>query len=156
MGSRVRQWVTDPYCNLANSTTFLLFMADLVETAENVIAPALERGDVVICDRFMDSMLAYHDRHRGLATSLLGEFARNFTPDITLLFDLDPEIALARVSERNTPDRFEARPLEYHEDVRRRFKGLSFNNRNRFITIDAAKNIKSVHNEVIRKIKELA
>lgn len=111
--------------------------ADLVH---KVIRPALEAGRVVLCDRYADSTLAYQGAGRGLDADFLAAMNARATgglvPDLTLLFDIDPERGIARRGEAVT--RFDAESLEFHRRVRARLLELAEAEPRRFEVVDAA------------------
>jgi dTMP kinase len=114
--------------------------ADLVL---RLIRPALERGQIVLCDRFTDSTLAYQGGGRGLDAALLEAMNRAATgglePDLTLLFDLDPAIGLARRAAAGSSDnRLDREPVEFHVQVRDRYRELAARHGDRYETLDAA------------------
>jgi dTMP kinase len=100
----------------------LLYAADRAAHVEQVIRPALARGDVVICDRYVDSSVAYQGGGRGVQQVLLVcEIATGFLqPDLVVLLDIDPQEGLARIRDR-AADRIEAEQLEFHHRVRAGF-----------------------------------
>ncbi len=120
----------------------LLFMAARAQLVETVIRPALERGIIVLSDRYLDSTLAYQGHGRGLAIEELepvGRFATGgLRPDVTLLFDVPVEIGLARKSDAETT-RFEAHfDRAFHERVRAGFHSLAVAEPDRWVVLDAS------------------
>ncbi len=117
----------------------LLFLADRANHVSSIIRPALADGKVVLCDRYADSTLVYQSYARGLDE----DFARagnrfatgNLVPDVTLLFDLDPEIGLSRLKSK---DRLDAQPLEFHQKVRKGFLREAASDPKRWKVIDAS------------------
>lgn len=119
----------------------LLFAASRAQHVAHVIRPALERGAWVICDRYVDSSLAYQAYGRDLSVDLLLEIntyaVDGVWPERTLLFDLPVETALARVAGRGEePDRFEAEDLEFHRRVRDGYHRLAARFRDRYVVLD--------------------
>ena len=109
-------------------TEALLVFAARRDHLLTVIEPALARGDVVLCDRFTDATFAYQGGGRGFDLEVLGTLERWVQttpasvsglrqPDLTVWFDLPPEIAAARLADARMPDRFEAQPLEFFRRV---------------------------------------
>lgn len=109
-------------------TESLLVFAARRDHLVTVIEPALARGEVVLCDRFTDATFAYQGGGRGFDLEVLGTLERWVQttpaavnslrqPDLTVWFDLPPEIAAARLADARTPDRFEAQPLEFFRRV---------------------------------------
>ena len=116
----------------------LLFLADRAQHVARTIRPALERGEVVLCDRHADSTFVYQGVARGLEPEFVqtgNRFATGgLVPDMTILFDLPAEVGLARLQ---NPDRMDALPLEFHQRVRQGFLGLAASEPRRFRTVDA-------------------
>ena len=116
----------------------LLFLADRAQHVAEVVRPALDLGDVVLCDRHADSTLVY----QGVARGLDPEFVRRgnafatggLVPDLTVLFDLPAEVGLARLRD---PDRMDRLPPSFHRAVRRGFLDLAAAEPARFRTVDA-------------------
>jgi len=117
----------------------LLFEADRAQHIREVIQPALDAGDIVLCDRFTDSSLAYQGCGRGLEIDfirLLNDAATgSLKPDITLLLDIPPEAGLARAGAQQDATGRES--LEFHRRVREGFLELAKDEPDRFVVIDA-------------------
>ncbi|MEM8792261.1 MAG: dTMP kinase [Pseudomonadota bacterium] len=121
-------------------TEILLFTAARRDHMERTIAPALARGDIVLCDRFIDSTRAYQG-HGPLRTMVdtLHELAIGREPDLTLLLDIDPENAFERAGQRaGGEDRFEQHGLSFQRTLRATFKDLAKAHPERIKIIDAA------------------
>jgi dTMP kinase len=140
VGERVRALLLDPAVELHPRTEALLFAAARAELVERVIRPALERGAVVLCDRYLDSSLAYQGGARGLGLGPVEEVNRFATggllPDLVVLLDLDPADGLRRRARGR--DRIEAQDLGFHRRVRDAFRGLAAADPERFAVVDAA------------------
>ncbi|GIW26430.1 dTMP kinase [Meiothermus sp.] len=117
---------------------YLLYSADRAEHMQTLIRPALGQGQVVLCDRWLDSSLAYQGYGRGLNLEWLRQVARGATqgvkPHKTFLFDLPPEVGLARFEGR---DRLEREPLAFHRRVRQGYLELARAEPERFVVLDA-------------------
>ena len=139
-GERVRSVLLDPEVELHPRAEALLFAAARAELVETVIRPALERGAVVLCDRYLDSSLAYQGAGRGLGQSPVEEVNRFATggllPDLVVLLDLDPASGLRRRG--GQLDRIEAQDLGFHQRVRQAFCDLAAADPERFAVVDAA------------------
>jgi dTMP kinase len=122
-------------------TELLTFSAARAELVATVIQPALERGALVLCDRFIDSTIAYQGYGRGLnidTIEVINEIATGgLEPDLTLLFDISPSRGRARGAEGGT-DYLEREELTFHERVREGFRTLAHADRDRWIILDAA------------------
>lgn len=138
-------------------TETMLYAAARREHYIKKIKPALDAGKIVICDRFIDSSIVYQGIVRGVGVDLVENINKyainNVEPDLTIFFDLDPEIGLKRVSLRNEQmNRFDKESLDFHLKVRKGYKLLS-KTRNRFVLIDASKSIEDVTKQIINIIK---
>jgi len=130
----------DPPGPLAEALLMVAARADLVR---RVLEPALRSGRVVLCDRYADSTLAYQGAGRGLDMALLSALNRAATgglmPDLTLLFDIDPAIGMARRERASGPtNRLDREPLEFHQRVRGFYLELAAREADRFVVVDAA------------------
>ena len=129
----------DPPGPLAEALLMVAARADLVR---RVLEPALRSGRVVLCDRYADSTLAYQGAGRGLDMALLSALNRAATgglmPDLTLLFDIDPAIGMARRERASGPtNRLDREPLEFHQRVRGFYLELAAREADRFVVLDA-------------------
>lgn len=154
VGERVRELVKDRASEIDPRTEALLFAAARAELVARVIRPALAEGRIVICDRFLDSSLAYQGVGRGLG---VGEIARinafgtqGLAPDITLLLRLDPQRAAARAGER---DRFESEGAQLQRDVLDAYESLAQAEPERFRTIRADRPAEEVHRDVLAAVE---
>jgi dTMP kinase len=130
--------LSNEYAGLTDRAEALLFAAARGEHAAQVIRPALESGTVVICDRYLDSSVAYQGYGRGLGAEYVRGLSlwatRDLVPDLTVLLDVDPAIGLSRVT---SPDRLESEPIEYHRTVRAAFRDIANTDPTRYLVIDA-------------------
>ncbi len=141
-------------------TEALLVFAGRRDHLECVIGPALARGDVVLCDRFTDATFAYQGAGRGFdlkALSLLELLAQTgiglepglvLEPDLTVWFDLAPEVAATRLAHARAPDRFEAQPVEFFRRVAAGYADRARAAPGRFARIDAAQERSRVHAQI--------
>ena len=130
-------------------TEALLMFAARREHIELVIRPALARGAWVVCDRFVDASLAYQGGGRGLAASRLAELAHwtlgDLKPDLTFLFDIPVETAMARLKlATQNPDRFEREKFEFFQRVRKTYLTIAANEPERVRVIDAREDIPNI------------
>ena len=134
----------------------LLFAASRGDHAARVIRPALERGDIVVCDRFMDSSVAYQGVGRDLGIERVAELSmwatRGLRPDLTIVLDVDPEIGLARVV---GPDRLESEPLAWHRRVRQGFLDIAAADPDRYLVLDAARPAEDLAVEIVVAVEAL-
>ena len=149
-GERVRSVLLDPEVELHPRAEALLFAAARAELVEAVIRPALERGAVVLCDRYLDSSLAYQGAARGLGQGPVEEVNRFATggllPDLVVLLDLDPASGLRRRA--GALDRIEAQDLGFHRRVRQAFRDLAAADPARFSMVDAATPVPEVADQI--------
>lgn len=124
---------------------WLLYEADRRQHVRDVLKPAIARGEIVLCDRYSDATEAYQLAGRGVdpdAIARVDALARDgLVPDLTLLFDLEPEAGLARAVARDggRPGRFEAASLDFHRRVRQAYLEIARREPSRVALIDAAR-----------------
>lgn len=148
LGARVRDILTSRGQERpAPQAELMLYLADRAQHAAQVITPALAGGQVVICDRFVDSSEVYQGRARGLGVEMvrgLNQWAcGEVWPDLTILLDLDPAQGLQRVHKRQgdlglTPDRLESEGLAFHQQVRQGYLEQAAAEPGRIKVVDAA------------------
>ena len=118
-----------------------------------VIRPALDRGEVVITDRYMDSSIAYQGAGRVLQSPEIARISRwateSLTPTLTVIMDLPAEIGLGRL---NSTDRLESEPLAFHERVRQEYLNLAHLDPERFLVVDASLTIEQIHQIIIERV----
>ena len=135
----------------------LLYRAARAQLVAEVIAPALKKGKTVLCDRFLDSTLAYQGYGSGVDISMIkaiGTFAtRRIKPDLTFVFDLDAGEGLARI--RRKKDRIERRPISYHDRVRRGYAKVARQEPGRVKLIDGRESKEMIFSTVKRHIDRL-
>jgi dTMP kinase len=158
---KIRAILLDSESHLDPVAELFLFAASRRQHVMEVIRPALDRGQVVLCDRFTDATLAYQGFGRLLNLDqlrALNAWATNsLTPDITLLFDLDEEIGLERARSRNavaTRDegRFEAEDLRFHRRVREGYLAMAAAEPHRYMIIAAAGDPDDVYERMLRAL----
>jgi dTMP kinase len=133
-------------------TEALLIFAARRDHLQNVIEPALARGDVVLCDRFTDATFAYQGSGRGFDLTVLQQLESWVQtnqhglrqPDVTVWFELDPAIAAVRLAGARVPDRFEAQPVEFFQKVSDGYAGRAQADAKRFVRLDAAQTREAV------------
>lgn len=127
ISEKIRQLLLDPANTaMGDECETLLYMAARAQMVKEVLAPALNEGKIVLCDRFLDSTIAYQGFGNGVDVKLieqLGLFAtKGIKPDLTLVFDIDPQKGLGRTQAQK--DRIEQRPLDYHTRVRQGYLSI--------------------------------
>ncbi len=148
LGEKLRALLLSEPMNL--ETEALLMFAARREHIAQVIEPALERGDWVVCDRFTDASFAYQGGGRGLATDKLEALERwvqgSLSPDLTLLFDVPTDVALGRVQGMGRElDRFEQEKRDFFERVRAAYLDRARKDAARMRVIDGEKSIPEIH-----------
>jgi dTMP kinase len=134
----------------------LLYAADRAHHVFSVIRPGLDRGDVVITDRYFDSSAAYQGAGRILNPSEVARISRWATeslyPTLTILIDVPATIGLARLK---SLDRLEAEPREFHERVRQEFLQIALMDPERYLVVDGTQTVEEIHTEIIARVAEL-
>lgn len=146
----------DPLCEA------LLVFAARRDHLNQVIEPALQRGDVVLCDRFTDATFAYQGAGRGFDLQVLGQLEHWVQalpqgglrqPHVTLWFALDPRIAAERLSAARLPDRFESQPLAFFQSVHQGYADRAVADPQRFVQIDASATLDEVRQAVLQALQ---
>jgi dTMP kinase len=158
IGMRLRALLLDTAnAGMTPQCEALLYAADRSEHVAKVIDPALDRGAVVISDRYIDSSLAYQGAGRGIPTAdiaRLNSWATDGrTPDLTVLLDMPPEIGLSRHA--RSADRLEAEPVEFHRRVRSGFLVLAHAAPDRYLVLDATRPTGEITEEIKDRIREI-
>ena len=141
-------------------TESLLHNAARREHIKNIIKPALLKNKIVICDRYIDSTMAYQGIGQGVNLNFLNilskEITENIVANITFIFDIDPDISLKRAKKRdkNTNNRYENFDISFHRNIRNYFKSL-INTNKRYILIDASNSIEEIHLKILKSINDL-
>jgi dTMP kinase len=149
LGQRIRQLLLEDTDDLLDRRTeLLLYGADRAQHVEAVIRPQLDRGNIVLCDRFTDSTIAYQGYGRGFELAEIDRVNQLATgglqSDLTLWLDLDVSIGLERVSVRGKPDRMEQATLDFHQRVRQGYQELAKIYPERIVRIDADRSESSI------------
>ena len=155
LGKDLRKMLLDKKTSISSEVELLLMMADRKNHIDNIVEPSLEKGIWVISDRYLDSSYAYQGGGRQIDVSkinLLTELLKLPIPDLTLLFDLSPEIALRRAKNRSELDRFESEPMDFHQRIREAYLTLANDNIERYVVIDASKDIQNVKDQVQKQL----
>ncbi len=158
VGMRLRALLLDTaHTGLSPRAETLMYAADRAEHVDSVIRPALERGAVVVTDRFVDSSLAYQGQGRNQPISEvagLNQWATSgLRPDLTVLLDLPPVAGLVRRAP--SADRLEAEPAEFHERVRAGFLALAREDPGRYLVLDATRPPEELSREIQARVRDL-
>lgn len=131
----------------------LLFAAARGEHVARIVRPAIERGYVVICDRYLDSSVAYQGYGRDLGPEHVRDLSlwatHDLVPDLTIVLDVSPQVGLSRLS---NPDRLEAEPLEYHETVRAAFLAIAAQDPGRYLVLDALGEVEAIAAAILERV----
>lgn len=131
----------------------LLFAADRAQHVSEIIRPALQRGAFVVCDRYVDSSIAYQGHARGLGVEHIENLSAwgsdNVFPDLTLIIDIDPAVGLARKEAQRETNRMENLDIEFHHTVRRAFLDRAVQDPQRYAVIDGHQTIDFVVADVV-------
>lgn len=163
LGKKLRSIILNAEEKICPASELFLFLADRAEHVQSCIKPALAQGKIVLCDRFIDSTVAYQGYGRGMDIAeleMLNKLATGgIKPDLTLILDLEPEIGLARANARNQElnltvkeGRFEAESLAFHQKIRAGFLAMS-KKEERFFVVDAQQNPEQVFETVCKKLQ---
>ncbi|MFE7930371.1 dTMP kinase [Streptomyces sp. NPDC057456] len=158
VGKRLRSILLDvSSAGLSHRAEALLYAADRAEHVDTVVRPALERGAVVITDRYIDSSVAYQGAGRDLSPTEVARISRwatnGLVPHLTVLLDVSPEAARERFTE--APDRLESEPAEFHTRVRSGFLTLAAADPGRYLVVDAAQEPEAVTTAVRHRLDQL-
>ena len=152
LGQQIRHMLLEPDSSIGNRAELLLYGADRAQHVESVIRPQLDRGDIVLCDRFTDSTVAYQGYGRGFERAEIDQInclaTGGLQSDLTIWLDLDVEIGLQRVLVRGKPDRLEQANLEFHQRVRQGYQALANSYPDRIVRIDADRSESIVQTEI--------
>src|SRR4051794_798537 len=159
-GAAVRAIVLDrAHTGMSARSEALLYAADRAQHVQDVLRPALDAGEVVITDRYVDSSLAYQGAGRTIPMDDVRMVSRWATdglePDLTVLLDLPPEVGLARARGRAVADRLESESVEFHHRVRQTFRALAESDPDRYLVVDALQNPEEIAALIRVRVAEL-
>ncbi len=157
VGAEMRRIVLSPETGeLSHRTEVLLYAADKAEHVDTVVIPALERGEVVITDRYVDSTLAYQGAGRDLDVTEVAEVARWATgdvrPHLTVVLDVDPTEGLSRFEGR---DRIEAESLDFHRRARQSFLDLAAADPDHYLVLDGRDDRDLIADRILGRVTPL-
>ncbi|ADD40556.1 dTMP kinase [Stackebrandtia nassauensis] len=158
LGVRIRTLLLDPESGTSPSprTEALLYAADRAQHVSKVVRPALDRGAVVISDRYVDSSLAYQGSGRELPADEVAWLSHWATgglkPDLVVLLDIDPRVGLVRATKGSAGDRLEQEALTFHEAVREKFRDLAADDSSRYLVVDATQSPEDIAAKVSERV----
>lgn len=157
LGEKVREILLNYDGEVSDRCESFLFLADRAQNIDIIVKPAVKQGEIVLCDRHIDSTVAYQGYGRGLdinEINMLNNLATGGKkPDLTLIFDVDVETSMKRVGKEK--DRMESAGIEFHNRVRNGYLELATQEPDRIKVLDATKTIEEIHEKVIEIIEKL-
>jgi dTMP kinase len=158
LAEAIREYLLHSVQPLDKTTELLLFGAARAQHVTEVISPALERGTIVLSDRFADSSLAYQGGGLGIGADFIRRMnafaAQGVRPDITIVLDVDPLVGLQRRTTQRGEDRIEERGLDFQRRVRDAFLDIARHEPERVIVLDGGAPAKIVHNRIVRALQQ--
>lgn len=154
ISEKIRALLLDPAnAEMSDTCELLLYEAARAQLVHEIVAPALAAGRLVVCDRFYDSTTAYQGYANGMELAAVKRAnalaVGSCRPDLTLVFDIEPEVAARRAAERDgSPDRMEAKGLAYQTRVAEGFRAIAASEPERVRRIDASRTIAEIHADV--------
>ncbi len=157
LGEEIRGLLLDHRNNAMHSDTELLLMfAARAQHINEIILPALERGQWVLCDRFTDATYAYQGAGRGIDEARIAQLEQwvqgDLRPDLTFFLDLPVDQGLARAGERGEPDRFEREQIDFFERVRQGYLSQAEHHPERYRLVDASLPLEQVQAQLAQQI----
>jgi dTMP kinase len=161
LGESVRKLLQydDAGQGMSPEAELLLFAASRAQHVRELIAPAIAEGQIVLCDRFLDSTTVYQGVARAIDSKkvdTINQFAIGDTkPDLTILIDLPPEIGLARVHARSDGqlDRMEKEAIEFFQAVRQGYLDLAKSEPKRFLVLDGSQSVEELETQIWQKVE---
>ena len=166
IGKKIRTILLDPNnSGMSDLCELFLYGADRAQHLAQVVIPSLNAGKIVLCDRFTDATTVYQGAARGIPKTLIDTIhsivVKDLTPDLTILFDLEPETGLARTvkaleqgARSVSESRFEREALAFHQRVRQGYLALAREEKDRFLVVDAAGDREGVFKEIVSGINQ--
>lgn len=157
LGEKIREILLNYDGAVSDRCESFLFLADRAQHVDIIINPAVKKGEIVLCDRYTDSTVAYQGYGRGLDINQinnLNDIATNGKkPDLTIVFDIDVETSLKRVGKEK--DRMESAGVDFHNRVRNGYLEIAKQEPQRVKVLDASASIEEIHQEVLRLIGKI-
>ena len=156
LGEKIREILLNYDGEVSDRCESFLFLADRAQHIDTIVNPAVEAGKIVLCDRHIDSSVAYQGYGRGLDVEQIDRLNMLATngkrPDLTLVFDIDVETSMKRVGKEK--DRMESAGVEFFNRVREGYLELAKQEPERICVLDATKSIDEIHKEVVKIVEE--
>ncbi len=154
----IRDVILNPkYKGVTPYTEALLLAAARAQHLDEIILPALRDHKIVLCDRYLDSSLAYQAFARDLGFDFvlnINQYATYHMPDLTFYIDLDPVVGMARISNRDKYDRLDQETVVFHQHVREGYLKIATMYPKRIVIIDGTQTIEEIKHQIITKIRE--
>jgi dTMP kinase len=154
----IRDVVLNPkYEGVTPYTEALLYAASRAQHLDEVVIPAIKANKLVLCDRYLDSSLAYQGYARELGFDFvlsINQYALFHMPDITFYIDIEPKLGLSRINQRQDLDRLDQESIDFHDKVREGYNKVLETYPDRVIRIDGDRTIEEIAHEIITIIKE--
>lgn len=154
----IRDIILNPkYHGVTPYTEALLLAASRAQHLDEVILPALKQNKIVLCDRYVDSSLAYQAYARDLGFDFvlsINRYAVENLPDLTFYIDLDPEIGLSRIAHRDKYDRLDQEAFDFHTRVRKGYLEVTKRYNNRIVLIDGNQSIEEIEKQILAEIEK--
>jgi dTMP kinase len=159
-GKEIREIVLHSRGHITPRSEALLYAADRAHNIATVVRPAMERGAVVLQDRYLDSSVAYQGAGRVLDASEIRDLSlwatEGLKPHVTILLDLDPEVSRDRLTAENKPfDRLESEALDFHIRVRQSYLDIAAAEPERFLVIDATLPREDIRDRIFERLGAL-
>jgi len=160
LGAQLRDIILHSTGFIAPRAEALLYAADRAHHIHTVVRPALERGDIVVQDRYFDSSVAYQGAGRVLEATEIRDLSlwatEQLVPDLTILLDVPAGVAKARQSDIDRPfDRLEAEAEDFHQRVREGYLALATAEPERFLVIDGTGSVEDIHQAITHRVSDL-
>lgn len=160
IGEKIRDLLLDiENKNMSNETEALLYAAARAQHVYEKIKPEIENGKIIICDRFVDSSLAYQAYARGICENMIKDINKyavlGIEPDITLFLCLEPKKGISRKKNAAQLDRIEQEKIDFHNKVYDGYIKIYNENKSRIKCIDADKSIEEVHKQIITEVQKV-
>ena len=156
LGKELRDILLHTHDDVSPRAEALLYAADRAHHVETLIRPALDRGEIVITDRYLDSSIAYQGAGRVLSPGEVGRISRwateSLIPTLTIIIDLPAEVGISRLKSR---DRLESESIAFHERVRQEFLSLALMDPERYVVVDGRQSIEDIHAAITSRVSEL-
>lgn len=153
IGNQIRNTILDlKNTAMVDRTEALLLQASRAQLVEEVIKPSLDKGEVVLCDRFADSTLAYqgfgHQNNLAPLQGIIDYATGGLTPDLTILLDINPAVGLERRNQAGNLNRLDALDLDFHQRVREGYLQLAEKEPERWVVVDAEGSFWDVQSQI--------